>query len=127
MPSIGTSTRRLYYKIETQLTVIPKVKTSGKRIRAKLKRVNEWARSVRNRYRLRQIWEMFCTKLRGHVGYYSVTFNRDRVKTFLEHAVKILFKWLNRRSQKKSFTWDKFKLFLNRHPLPKVKVMHTLY
>jgi len=106
---------------------IPKVKTSGKRMRNKLKRVNEWARKVRSRYRLMQIWKMFCIKLKGHIGYYGVSFNVDRTDTFLDEAVKILFKWLNRRSQKKSFDWDKYNLFLQRYPLPKARVVHSLY
>ena len=37
-------------------------------------------------------------------------------------AVGILFKWLNRRSQRKSFTWEQFKRFIQRHPLPRVRV-----
>ncbi len=34
------------------------------------------------------------------------------------------FKWLNRRSQKQSFNWEKFGKFLKRYPVvnPKVKV-----
>lgn len=108
-------------------TTIPKVKTSGKRMRAKLKRVNEWARQVKSRYRLNQIWRLFTTKLRGHVGYYGVSFNVDHVNKFLDTSVVILFKWLNRRSQKKSFDWNRFKLFLERNPPPKAKVVHKLF
>ena len=106
---------------------IPKVKTSGKRMRTKLKRVNEWARKVRSQYRLMQIWKMFCTKLKGHIGYYGVSFNVDRVNVFLNDAVKIMYKWLNRRSQKKSFDWERFNLFLQKYPPPKARVVHSLY
>lgn len=107
--------------------VIPKVKTSGKRMRTKLKRVNEWAREVRNKYQLMLIWAMFCKKLKGHIGYYGVSFNDSCVSAFLDKAVRILFKWLNRRSQKKSFDWAKFELFLQRYPPPKVRVVHSLF
>ena len=47
--------------------VVPKVKTSGARLRKKLKRVNAWARAMRNRQRLPELWETFCAKLRGHI------------------------------------------------------------
>jgi RNA-directed DNA polymerase len=107
--------------------ITPKVKTSGKRIRSKLKRVNDWCRKVRSKYRLKQIYEMFTRKLKGHIGYYGVSFNLGGVWAFVNKAVKILYKWLNRRSQKKSFDWDKFNLFLQRYPLPKIKVVHALY
>jgi group II intron reverse transcriptase/maturase len=53
----------------------PKVKTSGKRMRSKLKVVNTWGRSVRSRYPLNYIWAIFCSKLRGHIQYYGVSFN----------------------------------------------------
>jgi RNA-directed DNA polymerase len=107
--------------------VIPKVRTSGSRIRSKLKKVNQWAKWVRNKYRLKQIWEMFCIKLQGHIRYYGVSFNSHAVQLFLDKAKKIIFKWLNRRSQKRSFNWDKFQLFLIQNPLPGVKVYHELY
>ena len=42
--------------------IIPKLKTSGKRMRAKLKRVNEWARKVRSILKLSEIWKLFTIK-----------------------------------------------------------------
>lgn len=107
--------------------VIPKVRTSGSRIRSKLKKVNQWAKEIRNKYRLKQIWEMFCVKLQGHIRYYGVSFNDRGVNLFLDKAKILMFKWLNRRSQKRSFDWEKFNLFLLRNPLPKVKIYHKLF
>ena len=106
---------------------VPKLKTNGKRARSKLKRVTEWARQVRNRQSLKEIWKTFCAKLRGHIEYYSVSFNVKNVEKFLRRAVRIMFKWLNRRSQRKSFDWKKFKLFMERFPLPTVMVRHKLF
>ena len=106
---------------------IPKVMTHGKRMRSKLKNVNEWARSVRNKYRLIHIWKLFRTKLEGHIRYFGVSFNIKRVSVFVSKAVRILYKWLNRRSQRKSFNWRKFELFMSRFPLPKIKVHHLLF
>ncbi len=107
-------------------TPIPKVKSSGKRLRGKLKRVNQWARSVRSRYPLAEIWRMFRAKLEGHIRDYGVSFNKEHVGKFLQAATRILFKWLNRRSQLKSFDWEQFNLFMNANPLPKARIYHTL-
>jgi len=107
-------------------TAIPKLKSSGKRIRMKLKRVNQWACSVRSQYRLKEIWRMFCAKLEGHIQYYGVSFNTVNVHKFLQASTRILYKWLNRRSQRKSFTWEQFNLFMIGNPLPKVRIYHTL-
>lgn len=106
---------------------IPKLKTIGKRYRSKLNRVNEWARQIRDKMPLKQIWERFCSKIRGHIQFYGVSFNGVAVAKFVREAEKILFKWLNRRSQRKSFDWGKFKLFKKKHPLPEVKIYHTLF
>lgn len=107
--------------------IIPKVKTNGSRLRKKLKSVNVWAREVRNKAPLKEIWSTFCQKLEGHIRYYGVSFNVKMVENFLDKATRILFKWLNRRSQRKSFDWEKFKLFIKRYPLPKARICHVLF
>ncbi len=106
---------------------LPKVKTSGKRMRAKLKAVSDWSRAIRSRHSLRTIWAVFCAKLRGHIQYYGVSFNTRAVHTFLVKATRILYKWLNRRSQRRSFNWEQFTLFIKANPLPRARVCHALY
>ena len=107
--------------------VIPKLKTEGKRLRAKLKRVGEWARRMRNQENLLPLWKRFCAKLTGHIAYFGVSFNGRAVQRFLQAAIRILSKWLNRRSQRKFFTWAQFVRFMRAHPLPKVRIYHTLW
>jgi len=106
--------------------IIPKVKSCSKRISSKLKKVNDWCKGIKDKHKLPIIWKSFCSKLRGHIQYYGVTFNFKALKLFVNKSVKIMFKWLNRRSQKKSFTWENFCLFIESNPLPKVKIYHTL-
>jgi RNA-directed DNA polymerase len=107
--------------------VIPKVKTSGKRFRSKLQRVKKWARARKDKERLTTLWATFCAKLRGHIQYYGVSFNLAHVRRFLHRATRILWKWLNRRSQRRSMNWDQFHRFLQRHPLPRAKIYHALF
>jgi len=107
--------------------VIPKVKTIGKRYRSKLKKVNDWCREMRNQYKLEEIWKRFRIKLAGHIQYYGVSFNTKRVSTFCSHSIHIFFKWINRRSQRRSFSWDKFNLFMKKYPPPKARVCHSLF
>ncbi len=117
---------RFYLGKTLKGATIPKVKTSGKRFRSKLNNVTAWAKKVRNRIPLGEIWKTFCAKLRGHVQYYGVSFNFKLVAKFIYEAKKIIFKWLNRRSQRKSFDWNKFDLFVKKHPLPAAKIVHRL-
>lgn len=107
--------------------VITKLKTSGKRMRAKLKALNEWARENRNAQPTKVLWGIFCAKVRGHIQYYAVSHNLRYVQNYIESAKRTLFKWLNRRSQRKSFNWDRFTLFIKRYPLPVARVKHALF
>jgi len=52
---------------------------------------------------------------------------KQTADTFLMKATRILFKWLNRRSQRRSFNWDQFTLFIKANPLPSARVCHALY
>lgn len=106
---------------------IPKVKTDGKRMRAKLKNVNQWVKSVRHEGDTEIIWKSFCRKLQGHIQYYGVSHNTKRVTTFIHHAKEMMFYWMNRRSQKQSFNWEQFTRFVKQNPTPVVKVYHRLF
>ena len=60
----------------------------------------------------------------GHMNYYAITDNSDSCHLYMHLATRALFKWLNRRSQRKSYTWDGFHHAL-RHvgwPSPRVRV-----
>jgi group II intron reverse transcriptase/maturase len=104
-----------------------KVKTSGKRLRSKLKKVNDWARNIKNKTSLKQIMKTASAKVRGHVQYYGVSHNSANVGSFVDKVKIILFKWLNRRSQRKSFSWENFRIYLSRIDFPKAKICHKLF
>jgi hypothetical protein len=52
---------------------------------------------------------------------------RPPLLTESELATRVLFKWLNRRSQRKSFNWETFALYIRAHPLPKARICHALF
>lgn len=104
-----------------------KLKTNGKRFRSKLKKVNEWARTIKDKILLKQIMKIAASKTRGHVQYYGVSYNCTSVNKFVYEVRKILFKWLNRRSQRKSFTWEQFEKFLDKVQFPTAKICHRLF
>lgn len=104
-----------------------KLKTSGKRMRSKLKKVNHWAREMRNRYELREFWKRYAAAVRGHIQYYGVSHNTKAVSKFVNESKRIVFKWLNRRSQKQSFNWEQFNLLIKQYGLPPVVIKHRLF
>ncbi len=116
-----------YIGLTRRGVAVPKLKSSGKRLRIKLTKVNLWCKENRNKYPLLILWKTFRKKLSGHVQYYGVSFNYEAVHSFLEKAKKTFRKWINRRSQKKSMNWNKFDLFQLKFPLPKSKICHKLF
>jgi len=66
-------------------------------------------------------------KLVGHFRYYGVTDNFDSIKTFGYHIRRKLVNVLNRRSQKKSLTWEEFAKLEKRYPLAKARIYVNMY
>jgi hypothetical protein len=44
----------------------------------------------------------------GHLNYYAITDNSARCSYYVYRTKHILFKWLNRKSQRKAYTWKRF-------------------
>lgn len=107
--------------------VTVKVKTSKKTLRAKLLNVKTWIKKHRFKGGLLALWIAFCKKIRGHIVYYGVTNNSRAVHMFLHEARRIFFKWMNRRSQKRSFNWEQFSQFEKQYPMPRIKIYHQIY
>lgn len=84
-----------------------RVKTSKKKLRSKIKQMKEWIKDHRT-MPLELIFKTVNAKLRGHYQYYGVTDNTREVKNYLTQTKRLLFKWLNRRSQRRSYTFDTF-------------------
>jgi hypothetical protein len=72
-------------------------------------------------------WKTLCQKLAGHYRYYGVSGNMEGLKQYYWTTLRLTFKWVNRRSQKKSYTWEKFRRVLTWNPLPQPKIYHAPY
>ena len=103
-----------------------KRKTSKKKYRASLLRVKEWIKRNRT-LPMKQFMKIMKSKIQGHCNYYGITDNYKLVSNFIDECRNLLYKWLNRRSQRKSFNWDKFELFLRKYPLPKASVYTRIF
>lgn len=98
-------------------------KTSKKKYRSKLKAMKEWIKAHRN-LSLKEVFNTISSKLRGHYQYYGVTDNTYAIESFY---VEVKCKWLNRRSQKKSYTLQQFSNgLLNTFKLPTPKIYVSL-
>jgi group II intron reverse transcriptase/maturase len=48
----------------------------------------------------------------SHLSYYAITDNSEKCTSYLYHVTRILFKWLNRKSQRKTYTWEGYRQVL---------------
>lgn len=102
-------------------------KTSRERYRKRCKEMNTWLKSIRNARKAKDWWPVLAAKLRGHYQYYGVSGNMQALNRYYTLTLRLTLKWLNRRSQHKSFSWARFLEYLKHYPLPKPRIVHNLY
>ncbi len=100
-----------------------KRKTSKKKFKQKIQEFKIWIKSNRN-IPLKDIMGTVKKKLIGHYNYYGITDNSEGISRYLYEICKLLFRWLNRRSQKRSYDWNGFNqmIIVFKLPTPKIKV-----
>ena len=103
-----------------------KVKTDRKKMVSKIKKTKQWIKDNRHKMKPDEMIRRLNRSLFGYYNYYAVTDNYKAVETFRCCVVRMLFRWLNRRSQKKSFTWEQYTALLARVPIAKPKVRHGI-
>lgn len=101
-------------------------KSISKRITAKLNLFKEWLRASRTQPTA-DIMETVANKLRGHYAYYGVTGNSKSIRNYYYEVERLLFKWLGRRGKRGCLNYEKFKLLLQRFPLPTPRILVKLW
>lgn len=112
-------TRRGNYKVGR--------KTDRKRFRRAVTEMNQWLKRVRNASKVKGWWKILISKIRGHLRYYGISGNMLWLKKYMYIVTRLVFKWLNRMSQKRKYKWERYKEYLNKHPLPKPRIYFNLY
>ena len=96
-------------------------KTASKRLDRALGRIQEWCQTNRHLPVPKQ-QKVLTLKLNGHYRYYGIIGNWRALNRFRYETGRVWFKWLNRRSQRKSLNWDEFNVMLERYPLPPARL-----
>lgn len=101
-------------------------KTSKKKLIKKRKELHLAIRDMRN-WKLKAIMLKLNQILVGYYHYYGVTDNIWSIQSFYHYVLRDLFYWLNRRGQRKSYSWEGFNRMLTAYPLAKPKIYVNLY
>ena len=111
-------TKEGYFKV--------KRRTSRKKMGQSLSKFTRWAKKARQVLRKGEMLREARIRVIGHLGYYAITDNLRRCDTYVYHAMRILYKWLNRKSQRKAYTWKGFMQALAWVDWPKVRLRKDL-
>lgn len=79
-------------------------KTSKKKSAKKCKEMYRLIQKIRN-WPLREIIKKVNQILTSYFHYYGITDNSRSIGNFRFQVIKMLYHWLNQRSQKKSYSW----------------------
>ena len=102
-------------------------KTSKENLNRKLENTKQWIKRIRNILPLKEWWPTLEAKLMGHYNYFGISGNFRGLRQYYSQVVSMVFKWVNRRSQRKSMTWEFFTQYLQWNPLPMPRICYALY
>jgi hypothetical protein len=94
----------------------PRIKrrTATKKHLAAMQRMRDWVKANRHRKTI-QLMPRLRAKLQGTWNYYGLIGNYRRMRLLYEETCRALYKWLNRRSQKRSLRWRGIDRLLQRY------------
>ena len=85
-----------------------KRRTSRKKLGQSLRKFTDWTRKARHVLKKGEMVRQARARVIGHLNYYAITDNSARCSYYVYRTKHILFKWLNRKSQRKAYTWESF-------------------
>ena len=92
-------------------------RTARKRLQKSINNCKEWVKTHRH-YPLTRLLPTMIRKVQGHYNYFRAVGNVSSLWVFYREVVKLLYKWLNRRSQRRSLTWDGIRRVLAAYAFP---------
>lgn len=99
-------------------------KTAKDRFSKAINAIRVWCRRARH-LPIKEQRDTLARKLLGHYAYYGITWNNEGVARFYRECTRVWFKWLTRRSNRHSTTWDDFNRLLKRLKLPLPRIVHS--
>ncbi len=103
---------------------VVKLKTAKDRFTRAVRSIDHWCRDNRH-LPISEQHKKLNEKLRGHYAYYGVTGNSAALSRFLHEVGPRWRRWLNRRNNLRSMTWEKFSAILRRYPLAPARAVRS--
>ncbi len=101
--------------------------TSKKKLKVKKAEISVWMRKNMHEP-VKTLIDGINIKLNGHYRYYGITGNYTHMSKFRYYIIRRLFWTLNRRSQRRSYTWEEFnERILRKLPIKTPKIFVNVY
>jgi group II intron reverse transcriptase/maturase len=110
-----------YWGVSRKRRATVKRRTSRKRLRKSLAAFTEWIKHQRFQG-FSSLITRLNRKLRGYYNYYGLIGNSRGLNEFYDKSVEIMFKWLNRRSQRRSYNWYIFGRLIRFHGILRPRI-----
>jgi group II intron reverse transcriptase/maturase len=111
-----------YWELDRKGTPRVAKRTASKKLQRSIGEMKEWIRSNRSLPN-REFFAQLNRKLRGYYNYFGIPGNSRALWRFHQEVVGLLYKWLNRRSQRKSYTWERLQRLLDFRGLAKPRIL----
>lgn len=103
---------------------VVKRKTAKKKLRRSIGATDQWCKENRHE-EINVQYATLCCKLKGHYGFYGITFNSISIGLFYEQVKRCWKEWLNRRNRNNEMNWDTFNKLFKKYPLPRPRIVHS--
>jgi RNA-directed DNA polymerase len=113
-----------YLHVRSRGRTVLRQKTQGVRMRKKLAALGQRLKSMRT-LGAAEMQTYVRQHVQGHLQYFGVSGNSRCMHSYVYQVKRLLFKWLNRRSQRRSFNWARYDQWLSTW-MPRPRIVHTL-
>lgn len=104
---------------------VVKRRTARKKLRNSVANLTEWCRKSRH-WKISRLMNQLASKLRGYWNYYGVIGNQESQWEFYRQVQRLLYQWLNRRSQHASYTWAGLRALFQHYRIPRPRVTEVV-
>jgi group II intron reverse transcriptase/maturase len=111
-------TKQGYFKV--------KRRTNRNKFGQSLCKFGDWARMARSKLSKGEMLRQARVRVVGHLNYYAITDNAEHCNRYVYYATRLLFKWINRKSQRRAYTWHGFRQALAWVNWPKPRIRKDL-
>jgi group II intron reverse transcriptase/maturase len=110
-----------YMDHNTKGTPQVKMITSRKKLQSSIREFKEWIIEKKDTA-ITKLMKSLKRKYQGYYNYYAFSMNSERLGIFYNTTQELLMKWLNRRSQRKSYNWTGFRALMRAFEIPTPKI-----